>query len=236
MRAKVSPGDLEANWRFWPGHPETQRLRRKAAADCPSALCCRPVRTDARRVCALILVLGGGSGACLSGDSAGASRLPPATPAPATIQQLMAGQVDPAADALWDSVATIVSAAGIEERRPRTAAEWRAVRQQALTLIKATRLLESPGRRVADKVTAPGPGELSVTEIQRRIDANHQSFVAFASGLRTAAQQALAAIVARDPQRLMDAGGVIDSACEACHLAYWYPMPDRAGTVTKTKP
>jgi cytochrome c556 len=137
----------------------------------------------------------------------------------------MAGRIDPAADALWDSVATIVSAAGIEERRPRTAAEWRAVRQHALTLIESTRLLESPGRRVADKATRPGPGELSVPEIQRRIDANHQAFVAFAGSLRAAVQQALAAIDARDPQRLMDAGGVIDSACEACHLNYWYPKP-----------
>jgi len=148
----------------------------------------------------------------------------------ATIQELMAGRVDPAADALWDSVAIIVSAAGIEERRPRTEADWKAVRLQALTLMESTRFLGVQGRRVASQTTPQGPGELAPPEIQRRIDANHDAFVGFADALRIAAQQALAAIDARDPQRLMDAGGVIDSACEACHLTYWYPAQSRSGT------
>ena len=145
----------------------------------------------------------------------------------------MVGRVDPAADALWDSVAIIVSSKGTEERRPRTAAEWQAVRGQALTLIKATDLLGMRGRRVAATAAAPGPGELAAPEIQRRIDANHAAFGAFASALRAAGQQALAAIDARDPQRLMDAGGVIDAACEACHLSYWYPMPTPSGSGAK---
>jgi hypothetical protein len=161
-----------------------------------------------------VLVLAGGSSACWSDDSART-----------TIQELMAGRVDPAADALWDSVAIIVSAKGTEERRPRTAAEWQAVRLQALALIGATELLGTRGRRVTDTTTAPGPGELTAPEIQRRIDASHEAFAAFARALRVAGQQALAAIDARDPQRLMDAGGVIDAACEACHLSYWYPLP-----------
>ncbi len=177
--------------------------------------------------------MAGVSGVCLSGDTVGETRVPGAAQAGATIQELMAGRVDPAADALWDSVATIVSAKGIEERRPRTAAEWKAVRLQALTLLETTGLLAMRGRRVTDKTAAPGPGELSAPEIQRRIDANHEAFVGFASALRVAGQQALAAIDARNPQRLMDAGGVIDTACEACHLTYWYPMPDSSAAAAK---
>jgi hypothetical protein len=37
--------------------------------------------------------------------------------------------------------------------------------------------------------------------------------------------QALEAIDAKDAKRLLDVGGDIDAACEACHLVYWYP-PD----------
>ena len=154
----------------------------------------------------------------------------PAVDPTVTIQELMAGQVDPAADALWDSVAIIVSAAGVEERRPRTEADWKAVRLQALTLMETTKFLGLQGRRVASQTTPQGPGELSPPEIQRRIDADHDAFVRFAGALGIAAQQALAAIDARDPQRLMDAGGVIDSACEACHLTYWYPAQSRSGS------
>lgn len=171
-----------------------------------------------------------GSSACSSKGPVSASSDFVAAHPTATIQELMDGQVDPAADALWDSVAIIVSAAGVEERRPRSDADWKAVRLQALTLIEATNLLGIQGRRVARGTTSPGPGELSPPEIQRRIDADHDGFVRFADVLRIAGQQALDAIDARDPQRLMDAGGVIDAACEACHLAYWYPAQSRSGT------
>ena len=144
----------------------------------------------------------------------------------ATVQELMEGQIDPAADALWDSVAFIATEQGTEDRRPRTAQEWKAVRASAVALIEATNLLSMPGRRVAaDK--EPGPGELSPAQIQQRIEANHGAFVQFARVLQAAGHKALAAIDARDAQGLMDAGGVIDEACEACHVTYWYPNQSR---------
>jgi cytochrome c556 len=74
----------------------------------------------------------------------------------------------------------------------------------------------------------PGPGELASAEIERRIAADPAAFATFASGLERAAQGALAAIDARNAQGLMDAGGTIDEACEACHVTYWYPDQQRA--------
>jgi hypothetical protein len=147
----------------------------------------------------------------------------------ATIQDLMEGLVDPSADALWDSVAYIATTAGTEDRRPRTAGEWKAVRVSAVNLIEAANLLSMPGRRVALR-SAAGPGELAPPEIQRRIDASHGAFVQFAHALQDAGTRALAAIDAKDAQGLMDTGGVIDEACEACHVTYWYPNQNRPGT------
>jgi cytochrome c556 len=46
--------------------------------------------------------------------------------------------------------------------------------------------------------------------------------------LKSAAQAALAAIDAKDADALMNAGGVIDKACEACHMTYWYPNQARS--------
>jgi hypothetical protein len=148
----------------------------------------------------------------------------------ATIQELMAGQIDPSADALWDSVAIIESSSGTEDRHPRTAAEWQAVRDRAVTLIEATNLLRMPGRRVRNGDSAAGPGELSPAQIQQRIDMNHDNFAQFADVLQDAAFKALAAIDAKNAQALMDAGGTLDEACEACHLTYWYPNKGRTGT------
>jgi cytochrome c556 len=150
----------------------------------------------------------------------------------ATVQELMDGIVDPSADSLWDSVAYIANTTGIEDRRPRTDEEWKAVRTSALTLIEAANLLSMPGRVVAtDAPGSPGPGlgELSHAEIQQRIAATHAGFVQFAHNLQDAGLKALAAIDAKDPQALMDAGGTIDEACEACHVTYWYPNQNRPG-------
>jgi hypothetical protein len=148
----------------------------------------------------------------------------------ATIQELMNAQIDPAADALWDSVAFIATKAGVEERQPRTEEQWQAVRMSALTLMEAASLLSMPGRRVAADDREPGPGELRAAEIQSRIESSRGAFVQFARSLQEAGQKALTAIEAKDAQRLMDAGGVIDEACEACHVTYWYPDQNRPGT------
>jgi hypothetical protein len=149
----------------------------------------------------------------------------------ATIQDLMEGQIDPSADALWDSVAFIASTSGTEDRQPRTDAEWQAVRVDAITLIEAMNLLRLPGRRVKiEPSAAVGLGELSAAEIQQKIHANPENFSQFALLLQGAGLQALAAIDAKDAQGLMDAGGVIDAACEACHITYWYPNQKRPGT------
>ena len=147
----------------------------------------------------------------------------------ATIQDLMNGQIDPSADALWDSVAFITTEAGTEDRQPRTDAQWKTVRTNAIMLIEATNLLSMAGRRVAITDSPVGLGELRPAEIQQRVDANHDGFVQFARVLQTAGLKALAAIDAKDPQGLMDAGGAIDEACEACHVAYWYPNQNRLG-------
>jgi cytochrome c556 len=142
----------------------------------------------------------------------------------ASILELMDAEVDPAADFLWGSVASISTRAGMDDREPHTAEEWAEVRRKAILLSEATNLLLVPGRRVsAVYVPSHGPGELDSTEVQRRIDANQAAFEALAHVLQEASQQALAAIDAKNPANLMEAGGTIDAACEGCHVVFWYP-------------
>ena len=150
----------------------------------------------------------------------------------ASVQDLMEGIIDPSADVLWDSVAYIASTKGIEDRQPRTDEEWKRVRYGAITLIEGANLLSMPGRKIAGNPAPPagvGAGELTHAEIQQRIDSSHAAFVQFARNLQDAGLKALAAIEARDASALMDAGGSIDEACEACHVTYWYPNQKRPG-------
>jgi hypothetical protein len=149
----------------------------------------------------------------------------------ASIQDIMAAEVDPSADLVWASVSTVTTAAGTEEKRPRTDAEWSAVRRQAITLIEATNLLLVPGRRVAEAgrktEDANIPGIESAENIQKAIDGNRGGFRLSVLGLRAAGVKTLAAIDAKDPEGLSEAGGQVDAACEACHLKYWYPHSPR---------
>ena len=153
----------------------------------------------------------------------------------ATVQDLMDGIIDPSADVLWNSVAYVAERHRVEDRQPRTDEEWKSVRYSALTLIEAANLLSMPGRRVAASHRAtvaqdpPAAGELTHAEIQQRIDSTHAAFTAFAQNMQDAATQALAAADSRNVQGLMNVGSVIDEACEACHLIYWYPRLNRPG-------
>ncbi len=156
------------------------------------------------------------------------SRQPAAAATPlASIQELMLTRIDPAADVLWESVATISNAAGVEDRQPRTDAQWDAVRRGALALIEGADALTVRGRPAAPVGSkTEGDAEAgveSVADMRKAIDADPPRFANMARALRLAGEEALAAIERRDAQALFDVGGKIDEACEQCHRAIWYP-------------
>jgi hypothetical protein len=153
----------------------------------------------------------------------------------ATVKDIMDSMVDPSADFLWDSVATIVSVAGTEERSPKTDKEWSEVRKHAVELVEATNLLVMEGRHVAkpgEKAENPDV-ELGPEEIEALIKQDRQTWVGFAHGLHDAALVAFKATDARNAQGLLDAGEGIDTACENCHLRYWYPTSKQAAETKK---
>jgi hypothetical protein len=171
------------------------------------------------------------AGACSSQQTATAAPpVKPAAPAPdfrltGTIKDIMDGIVDPSADYLWDSVSTIVTRKGIDERRPRTDEDWKQVRRRAIELIEAPNLLMMEGRKVArpgEKSENPGI-ELGPEDIQQILDGDRATFIQRAHALQDAGLKALAAIDRKDVDGLSDAGEAIDEACEQCHLKYWYP-------------
>ena len=163
-----------------------------------------------------------------------ATPAPPATTAAqtqfkvtATIQDLMQSEVDPAADFLWASVSTTVTAEGVDEHQPRTDEEWRQVRHQAVILMESANLLAMEGRRVAPpgkKLEDEGvQGVLTAAEVQQKLDTDHQAFVGFAHALHDVSEQMLTAIDNRNVQGMIDAGEKIDEVCESCHMTFWYP-------------
>jgi hypothetical protein len=167
-------------------------------------------------------------------QAAAAPASPAAAPTfatPASVQELMLSIVDPTGDALWDSVSVSITSAGSKETRPRTDAEWLAVRDKALLLAESGNLLKIP-RRVGPatpirglKPETPGPDDLSPAQVEILLKANRAPFNAFAQKLTDAALVALKAVDNRNVDGMYEAGDLIDQACENCHLNYWYPGP-----------
>jgi hypothetical protein len=110
------------------------------------------------------------SGAATSGAASPALAKPGEFIPTATVQDIMLSMVDPKADAIWNSVATVVTLEGTEEKRPSTEEEWVALRHDAITLVEATNLLLMSRPVAKPGVKSENPGiELEPEQIQERI-------------------------------------------------------------------
>lgn len=144
-----------------------------------------------------------------------------------TIQDIMKSIIDPNIDPIWESIQTISTAAGIEEKHPKTDEEWAVLKNHAITLREATNLLLIEGRKVATSNTSTVAAELKPEEIEKLIAANRNAFVQHAHNLHDAVNLAITAIDSKDVVALESAGGVIDQVCESCHTQFWYPGDKR---------
>jgi len=113
------------------------------------------------------------------------------------VHDIMEGIVDPSSDVLFDAVATDITAAGVNEKRPQTDEEWSTFRNAAATLVESGNLLMLDGRAV-----------------------DQDQWMATAKGMSDAAAQVLEAAEAKDVEAYFDAGGALYEACTACHSKY----------------
>jgi hypothetical protein len=115
----------------------------------------------------------------------------------ASVQQIMRGIVSPAANVVFNSVATTITLSGTEERAPGTAAEWNAVGDSAAALVESGNLLML-GDRAVDK----------------------GDWMTMSRALMDASRVALKAIEARDVEALFASSEAINTTCDSCHQRY----------------
>ena len=113
------------------------------------------------------------------------------------VMHLMAWVLDPAADHVWDSAGSIITATGTRELAPTTDEGWLAVQHSAAVIAETGNLLLMPGL-IRDN------GDWQ--------DISH--------GLIAAGMRAKAAAEAQDTDALFDAGGQIYRVCTSCHSLY----------------
>ena len=93
-----------------------------------------------------------------------------------------------------------------------------------MTLMEASNLLLMPGRKIAKPGEKAGDPRVDrdPDEIQAHIARDPPAWISHAHALQAAATETLQAIDARNVKALVDAGEVLDQACETCHKTYWY--------------
>jgi cytochrome c556 len=144
-----------------------------------------------------------------------------------TVVEIMDAMVMPNAQIVWDAVSYDVSDKGEKVTGPKTDEDWQKVRWAAVTLAEAANNLIVPGRAVNHPGVKPGEGELAPEQIQKLIAANRGAWVGHAKALYETVAEAIKAIDAKDIEKVSDAGGNIDAACEGCHLQFWYPEQNK---------
>lgn len=110
---------------------------------------------------------------------------------------LMQSVVDPNADIIWEAVKTIDSNNGTEQIRPKTDADWAAVRNAAVTVAESGNLLMM--------VPRAKDGDEWMQRAQEMISAG---------------EDAMRAAEAKNAERLFTVGGDIYDSCSNCHRKY----------------
>jgi hypothetical protein len=122
---------------------------------------------------------------------------PPPFKALADNKLLMQSVVDPNADLIWDAVKVIETTAGTQDIRPRSDAEWIAVRNAAVAVAESGNLLMMPPR-------ARDGGEWMLR----------------AQEMMTIGEAAIKAAEAKNADKLFTVGGDLYESCSNCHRQY----------------
>jgi hypothetical protein len=114
----------------------------------------------------------------------------------ATVIDLMKSTVDPAAKVYWGSVSTTISAAGVDEKYPRSNEEWDAVWGGAMTVAESGNLLMMPSR------------------------ARDEEWMRLSAALVDVGVEAAKAAKSRNPEAVLEMGEKMYNVCTECHMKY----------------
>ena len=143
----------------------------------------------------------------------GCSRMQPA-PLPfkpvADVKQMMDMLVDPAADVFWSESGQVVTAAGVEQRGPKSSEEWTKVQNNAMLLAESGNLLMMSPRAQDDG-----------------------QWMKSAQALVDKGQEAYQATQAKDVDRMFAVGGDLYDTCLHCHQLYMPAIRDALKELNK---
>jgi hypothetical protein len=139
-------------------------------------------------------VIAGAREARSAGPAAAAA---PSTTPVASVKQIMAAITGPAANTVYNSVGTIVSAQGVKETAPQNDEEWAALAATAAALAESGNLLLVPGRTI-----------------------DNGDWVKMTQAFIEKSKLAIKAAEEKSTEGILSAGSEINETCDTCHERY----------------
>ena len=146
----------------------------------------------------------GGIGFIIAGERtaraatpAAAATAPVETAPVATVKQIMVGITNPAAYVVYEAVGTKTTSKGIEEIVPQTDDDWQKVGSAAAAVVESGNLMLT-GSRAIDK----------------------GDWVKMTRDMMEQGKKAMAAAQAKDKDKIVEAGGDLNTTCDNCHMRY----------------
>lgn len=115
----------------------------------------------------------------------------------ADVKQLMRSVVEPAADAYWDGVGTIIDASGTTEIRPETTEDWDTLVNHAYVIAESGNLM----------MLGPRPKDGG-------------EWMQMSRALVDVGEKAIRAAEAHNAQGVFDVGAEVYEVCTSCHAKY----------------
>jgi hypothetical protein len=143
-----------------------------------------------------------------------------------SVLELMHDMIDPLADNIFDSVGSISTKKGVEERVPKTQEDWDKIAIGAVAMTEGANLLKIPRPFAppgAPDNSGPGGTELSTAEITAKRNGDPVEWNARVEALRNVGLEVMDIIKNKKVDELWDASDNLDEACENCHKSFWYP-------------
>jgi hypothetical protein len=144
-----------------------------------------------------------------------------------SVKELMRDMLDPASDDIFDAVKIVQTRKGTVDVLPKTEEDWDRIRIGAVTLAEGVSLLKikrpfaPPGD--VNNSTGPDPEEISPAQIEAKIEKDPVLWNAKIEALRNVGLEVMEIVKTRKTDQLWQASDDLDSACETCHVTYWYP-------------
>ena len=114
-----------------------------------------------------------------------------------SIKQIMIGITNPAAYVVYEAVGTKSGPQGVEEIAPKTDEEWQKVESAGAAVVESGNLILT-GNRAIDK----------------------GDWVKMTRAMMDQGQKAMAAAKAKDKDKIVEAGGELNTTCDNCHERY----------------